>query len=202
VLELGCGPGGNLRELARRHPKQLIGVDISEEMLALADENLRGCEVELKKTDGQRLPLPDRSVDLAITVTVLQHNVEPAALSRVVAELCRVTADRIVLMEDIGTKTAAPPGASYVTRPVEVYRRELASHGFRLMDVTPAGLRCSRLVHRVVRRLFLRRGHREGEPVTAVFKWLLVTLLPLPRVLDVIVPENADLTMMVFLRAA
>jgi SAM-dependent methyltransferase len=202
ALELGCGPGGNLRALARRHPKQLIGVDISEPMLALAAENLRGCGVALKKTDGERLPLPDQGVDLAYTVTVLQHNVEPAQLSRTVAELCRVTTDRIVLMEDIGTMTAAPPGGSYVTRPVEFYREELASHGFHLVDVKPLGLRCSRLIHRIVRRLFLRRSHREGEPVGAFSKWLLMGSLPVTKLLDRMVPDNTDLTMMVFNKAA
>ena len=57
VLELGCGPGGNLLELARRAPASLVGIDISASMLALAGQNLEGCSVELKKTDGQRLPL-------------------------------------------------------------------------------------------------------------------------------------------------
>lgn len=202
VLELGSGPGGNLRELVRRKPKQLIGVDISAEMLALAAENLRGCAVDLKKTDGLRLPLEDRSVDLAYTVTVLQHNVEPESLSRIVAELCRVTAERIVLMEDIGTMSAAPPGDSYVTRPVEAYRREFASNGFRLVEVTPLRLRCSRFVSRVIRRLFLRSGHKEGEPVGTIQRLSLNGLLAVTKLLDVVVPENAALTMMAFTREA
>jgi SAM-dependent methyltransferase len=40
VLELGCGPGGNLLELVRRAPTALTGVDISASMLALAAQAL------------------------------------------------------------------------------------------------------------------------------------------------------------------
>jgi ubiquinone/menaquinone biosynthesis C-methylase UbiE len=43
VMELGCGPGGNLRHIMTHHaPTQLIGVDISQTMLDVAGEHLRG----------------------------------------------------------------------------------------------------------------------------------------------------------------
>jgi SAM-dependent methyltransferase len=199
VLELGCGPGGNLLDLADRHPEQLIGVDISESMLALARENLAGLEVTLQKTDGQELPLPDRDVDLAYTVTVLQHNVDPAQLDRVIAELCRVTRDRIVLAEDIGNVTDPPAGATYVARPVEAYSTAFRTHGFRLVSVAPLGLRCSRFVRRAVGRLFIR-GHSEGEPIGTVARILLKASTPITAVLDRVVPDNADLTVMEFAR--
>jgi ubiquinone/menaquinone biosynthesis C-methylase UbiE len=116
LLELGCGPGGNLLALVQRRPKQLVGVDISESMLTLARDNLAGHEVTLKKTDGRQIPLPNHSVDLAYTVTVLQHNVDPTQLDAVVSELWRVARDRIVVAEDIGNVTDPPPEATYVTR--------------------------------------------------------------------------------------
>ena len=132
VLELGCGPGGNLLEGARRAPASLVGIDISASMLALARKNLEGCAVELKKTDGRRLPLEDQTIDLALTVTVLQHNVDPAGLRRVIAELCRVSAGRIVIMEDTGDMISAPKGSSWIMRPVGVYEAEFERHGFHL----------------------------------------------------------------------
>lgn len=136
VLELGCGPGGNLRELVRRGPASLVGIDISASMLDLARQTLEGRSVELKKTDGHRLPLEDRSIDLAYTVTVLQHNVDPAGLTRVIAELCRVTAERIVIMEDTGTTLTASEGTTGIARPIDAYRTEFARHGFRLESAT------------------------------------------------------------------
>ena len=42
LLEIGCGTGYNLRQLARKHARlQLIGVDVSSEMLIKAAQNTR-----------------------------------------------------------------------------------------------------------------------------------------------------------------
>ena len=201
VLELGCGPGGNLRELARRAPASLVGIDISAAMLALAGQNLEGCSVELKKTDGQRLPLEDRTIDLALTVTVLQHNVNPAGLGRVIAELCRVTGGRIVIMEDTGDMITAAKGRSWITRPVAVYQAEFERHGFHLESATYLNVRHSRRAHAVVRRLFMPATHREGEPFGAAVNTILDLVLTITRRLDDRSPDNRDLTKMVFVRA-
>src|SRR6266851_4668811 len=41
TLEIGCGPGGNLLHIARRHfPMKLIGVDISQTMIEIAKDNM------------------------------------------------------------------------------------------------------------------------------------------------------------------
>ena len=199
VLELGCGPGGNLLELAYRHPQHLIGVDIAESMLALARKNLVGLEVTLRKTDGRELPLLDQDVDLAFTVTVLQHNVDPDQLNRVLDELCRVTRERIVLAEDIGNVTDPPTGATYVARPLEAYSTAFEAHGFRLVSVAPLGLRCSRFVRRIVGWLFIR-DHSEGEPIGKVARTLLQASMPITAVLDCLVPDNGDLMVMEFAR--
>jgi hypothetical protein len=92
-----------------------------------------GLSVELKKTEGHYLPLEDRSIDLAYTVTVLQENVNPASLSQIIAELCRVTDERIVIMEDIGATLSAPDGSSGIARPIEEYRTGFTRHGFVLL---------------------------------------------------------------------
>src|SRR5262245_27862590 len=66
VLELGCGPGGNLRHLADHHEvKRLVGVDIADAMRELAARNLRHRQdiVDIHKTDSRTLPLGDQSVD-------------------------------------------------------------------------------------------------------------------------------------------
>ncbi|MEM9106631.1 MAG: class I SAM-dependent methyltransferase [Pseudomonadota bacterium] len=55
VLELGCGTGRNLLHVGRRYPTtQLYGVDISMEMLGLAQKSLYrgGCEANLARADA------------------------------------------------------------------------------------------------------------------------------------------------------
>jgi len=203
VLELGCGPGGNLVELSRRGPATLIGIDISAGMLALATKALEGSPVpvELKKTDGLRLPLGDHSVDLAFTVTVLQHNVDPAGLSSVVGELCRVTAERIVIMEDTGKSLTVPDGTPGIARPIEVYRAEFARRGFRLESTRYLNLRYSRRMHEAIRRHLLPSTHKEGEPLGRTVKAALRLSLAITRPLDDRTPDTGDLTQMVFVRA-
>lgn len=201
VLELGCGPGGNLLELARRGPASLVGIDISASMLDLARQTLEGHPVELKKTDGHHLPLEDRSIDLAYTVTVLQHNVDHAALSQVIAELCRVTAERIVIMEDTGTMLTASEGSTGIARPIEAYRTECARHGFRLESATYLNLRHSRQVHAAIRQRLVPATHREGEPLGIAVKAMLTLALSITRRLDDRSRDTKDLTKMVFDRA-
>ncbi len=101
VLELGCGPGGNLVELASlgRPPLSITGCDISSTMLAIAGSNL-GCRARLVKTDGKSLPFPDDAFDVAYTVTVLQHVTDDADFVSVVSELARVTRHRLILYEE------------------------------------------------------------------------------------------------------
>ena len=61
VLEVGSGPGGNLKHLATYSaPKKIFGADVSKTMLEIATENLRGLPVTLVKTDGASLPFPDQ----------------------------------------------------------------------------------------------------------------------------------------------
>jgi len=202
VLELGCGPGGNLLELVRRGPAMMLGIDISPGMLTLAQQTLKGIRVpiELKKTDGQRLPLDDRSVDLAFTVTVLQHNVDPAGLRLVIAELCRVTVDRIVIMEDTGGARTAPEGTTFIARPIDAYRIEFAQHGFGLETATYLNLRHSRRVHQAIRRRLVPATHREGQPLSVLVKTALTLAVAITRLFDNTRPDTEDLTKMVFVR--
>lgn len=204
VLELGCGPGGNLREVAARGPAALIGLDISAPMLALAGETLAGISVplELKKTDGRQLPVAERTVDLAFTVTVLQHNVDPGMLSQAVAELCRITKGQIAAIEDTGSSQAPAEGDTFIARPIDTYRVEFARHGFRLMRATYLDLRFSRRAHEVLRRWLVGVRHREGQPLGVLYRCLLSAALVITRRLDDARGDSEDLTMMVFAREA
>jgi ubiquinone/menaquinone biosynthesis C-methylase UbiE len=75
ILDVGCGPGFYVAELADRVGGQgsVVGVDISAEMLVLAR---RRCEaltnVSWQEAAATSLPLDSRSFDAAISVQVLE----------------------------------------------------------------------------------------------------------------------------------
>jgi ubiquinone/menaquinone biosynthesis C-methylase UbiE len=91
ALDVGCGPGIDMAEMARLMPDgaQVSGVDISETMIAEA--RLRtadlGPQVSLRTGDAAELPYPNQAFDVCRTATVLQHVPDPA---RVIREMARV----------------------------------------------------------------------------------------------------------------
>ena len=131
VLEVGCGPGGNLRHIAAHHaPKRIFGADISAMMLEVAAKNLSPYNVNLVKIDGARLPYRDQEMDVSLTVTVLQHNSDENTFKSLAKELARVTKETIVIMEDIGSGQSET--GEWILRPVDTYVSEFAQCGFAL----------------------------------------------------------------------
>ena len=203
VLELGVGPGGNLLEAARGGAHRLVGIDISAEMLHLAAHVLRhhGVCAELLKTDGHSFSLPDLDIDLSFTVTVLQHLTSLSMFQRAIAEMCRMTRQLIVLVEDTGTDSGEPAlHRSSFYRPVEAYQSECGKHGFELVSREYLGLGASRAVHALVSRVMVSRTRQEGEAYGAFPVAALTVLLPLVRPFDHMLPCRTDLTKMVFAR--
>lgn len=82
LADIGCGPGYLLQLIAKEIPQlDLIGVDISEEMLRKAAINLstlgRDKRVQFKLGDIQKLPLEDDSVDFVVSTLSLHHWSDP-----------------------------------------------------------------------------------------------------------------------------
>lgn len=89
VADLACGEG-YLSIEAARWAKQVIGVDRSPDVLkrARALARRRGVtNIVWKQGDIERLPLEDRSVDVALLSQALHHAVEP---SQALAEASRI----------------------------------------------------------------------------------------------------------------
>lgn len=90
VLELGCGYGrvaGRLCGDGRR----VVGIDISEDNVALARELHRGCAgIEFHTMDAVRMDFPDGLFDVTVCIQngISSFRVEPHAL---IAEALRVT---------------------------------------------------------------------------------------------------------------
>lgn len=90
ILDVGCGPGFSVAELADLvgPTGSVVGVDTSEQMLAAAERRCsQSTNVQFHQADVISLPLPDASVDAAICVQVLEYVPDPTAA---LAELARV----------------------------------------------------------------------------------------------------------------
>jgi len=94
ILDVGTGTGRAALLLARDGAR-VTGIDASEQMLAVArqrsaEENL---PIEFRLGDAHQIPFPDRAFDVAISLRVLMHTPD---WRRALAELCRVSRDRVV----------------------------------------------------------------------------------------------------------
>jgi demethylmenaquinone methyltransferase/2-methoxy-6-polyprenyl-1,4-benzoquinol methylase len=93
VLEIGCGAGTQLVELARGNPAgRTIGLELAEGMAAQARRRVRAAGLggaEVRHGDARRLPIADESVHLVSTAYVLDI-LSAADIGRVVDEVARV----------------------------------------------------------------------------------------------------------------
>ena len=93
VLEVGCGSGVIMRELARRTTgaNPLIGRDVNTYLLREARALARRAglldHIDFGEGSGEALPLPDAAVDVALSSTVF----EEGDADRMLAEIVRVT---------------------------------------------------------------------------------------------------------------
>lgn len=207
VMEMGPGPGGNLKYIAEHfNCKQILGADISQTMLDLARKNLSDHldQIELHKTDGKRLPFAANTIDLSITVTVLHHVTDEAMFKSAIGELCRVTRGEVVLMEDIGKSHVIGAEGDFAGRRVEVYEAAMSEHGFELADVEFLKTRASRLWHDLVffklYKPFINTSHREGEPISSALRRAIGWPMSLTRYLDDHLAETRSLAKLVFRR--
>ncbi len=89
ALDVGSGPGNVTASLARAAgPEGLVlGVDISEPMLARAVRAEAGPQVGFLRADAQRLPFRDQTFDAVLSIAMLQLIPKPSAA---LAEMARV----------------------------------------------------------------------------------------------------------------
>lgn len=104
VLDVGSGPGGVTASLADAvGPDGLVlGVDISEPMLARAAKTHAGPQVGFLHADAQRLPLRDETVDAVASMLVLQLVPKPAAALAEMARVLRPGGRLAVLLPTVG----------------------------------------------------------------------------------------------------
>jgi SAM-dependent methyltransferase len=150
VLDLGSGGGIDVLLSARRvgPTGKAYGLDMTDEMLALANENKRkaGAEnVEFLKGEIENIPLPDNSVDVIISNCVINLSADK---DRVLREAFRVLkpGGRLAV-SDVVTRGAIPNeirqkvllwvGCIAGALEEAEYRSKLRAAGFEQVEVDP-----------------------------------------------------------------
>lgn len=189
IADVGTGTGRAALALARAGA-QVIGIDASAEMLAVAARRAREehLDVRFERGDAHALPLEDRSVDAAVCLRVLMHTPD---WRRCLGELCRVSRSRIVVdfpaaasaaALQAGTRRVAHAAGmkteAYRVMRAAAVRRELARHGWRVRAEHRQFVLPIALHKKIGRATFTRRLERAlasvgllrlfGSPVTIV----------------------------------
>src|SRR5437016_3780017 len=175
VLDLGSGGGIDALLSARRvgQTGKVYGLDMTDDMLALARENQRkaGVEnVEFLKGEIEDIPLPDGSVDVIISNCVINLSADK---DRVLAEAFRVLKPGGQLaVSDVVVRGEVPPA---IRKSVELwigcvagaleeqeYREKLTKAGFGAIDLEP-----TRIYRAEDAREFLAGAGLDGDAIAS-----------------------------------
>ncbi len=166
-------------------------------MIELATANTPD-EVELVKIDGQRLPFEDKTFDIVFSATVLQHNTDEKMMQAILKEMCRVSADRVILFERVESHIKGDDLCK--GRPIEYFASICNEVGFELKQYEFLNIRTSYLVCGAIRKGLNPSSRKEGEPLNGISLFLQKATLPVTKQLDKIFKANRDLTKMEFIR--
>jgi len=150
VLDLGSGGGIDVLLSARRvgPTGKAYGLDMTDEMLALANENKRKAgidNVEFLKGEIESIPLPDNSVDVIISNCVINLSADK---DKVLREAFRVlkpggrfavsdVVTRGEILPEIRQSVLAWVGCIAGALDENEYRSKLAVAGFERIDLEP-----------------------------------------------------------------
>lgn len=90
ILEMGCGGGGVLTDFLNFgvSPQNLFGIDLLADRLLHAKHNLPSSH--FMNADGQNLPFPSESFDLAMQFTALSSLLDSNVRQKICSEMIRV----------------------------------------------------------------------------------------------------------------
>jgi arsenite methyltransferase len=150
VLDLGSGGGIDVLLSAKRvgATGKAYGLDMTDEMLALANENKRKAgvtNVEFLKGEIENIPLPDKSVDVIISNCVINLSADK---DRVLREAFRVlkpggrfavsdVVTRGDMLPEIRQSVLAWVGCIAGALEENDYRNKLTAAGFEQIEVEP-----------------------------------------------------------------
>ena len=150
VLDLGSGGGIDVLLSARRvgPSGKAYGLDMTDEMLALARENQRKAgvaNVEFLKGEIEHIPLPDASVDVIISNCVINLSGDKQQVLREAFRVLRPggrfavsdIVSRGEIRDDVRREMEAKIGCVAGALDENVYRSMLTAAGFTSIDVEP-----------------------------------------------------------------
>jgi arsenite methyltransferase len=150
VLDLGSGGGIDVLLSAKRvgPTGKAYGLDMTDEMLALANENQRktGIEnVEFLKGEIEHIPLPDNSVDVVISNCVINLSADKDAVLREAFRVLKpggrfAVSDVVTrgeMLPEIRRSVLLWVGCVAGAMEENEYRNKLASAGFEQIDLEP-----------------------------------------------------------------
>jgi len=150
VLDLGSGGGIDVLLSAKRvgPTGKAYGLDMTDEMLALAKENKRkaGVEnVEFLKGEIEHIPLPDNSVDVVISNCVINLSADTDAVLREAFRVLKpggrfAVSDVVTrgeMLPEIRKNVLLWVGCVAGALEENEYRDKLASAGFEQIDLEP-----------------------------------------------------------------
>ncbi len=141
VLEVGCGHGRTLRQIARAPFGFLAGIDPSEVMVRLARRRLRrwieAGQAEISLASSHSLPYPDARFDAAFAVHVLYFWSDALTELREIRRVLR-PGGRVLLGYRPRDQSALAelPATVYTLRSVDEVERLLAQAGFVAIQST------------------------------------------------------------------
>jgi SAM-dependent methyltransferase len=103
VLDVGCGDGALIAELARRQPGwRYAGVEIAEAAVDLAAG--RCPDADVRAYDGDTLPFDDATFDLAVLSHVLEHVPDPVAALTEAARVAKRVIVEVPLEDNLSAR--------------------------------------------------------------------------------------------------
>jgi arsenite methyltransferase len=155
ILDLGSGGGIDVLLSAKRvgPTGKAYGLDMTDEMLALANENKRKAGIEnvtFLKGEIEHIPLPDDSVDVVISNCVINLSADK---DRVLQESFRVlkrggrlavsdVVTRGEILPEIRKSVLLWVGCIAGALEENEYRTKLASAGFEQVEIEPTRMYC------------------------------------------------------------
>jgi ubiquinone/menaquinone biosynthesis C-methylase UbiE len=175
VLDLGSGGGIDVLLSARRvgPAGKAYGLDMTDDMLALARENQRKAgvaNVEFLKGEIEAIPLPDASVDVIISNCVINLSADKAQVLREAFRVLKpggrfAVSDIVIRGEvpaDVRRNMELWVGCIAGALEEGEYRRLLSEAGFTAVDVEP-----TRIYHAADAREFLVGAGLDPDRVAA-----------------------------------
>lgn len=142
VLDVGCGPGFLLAEMADEvgSTGRIVGVDVSADMLALARSRCAAKKtIELREANALSLPFADQTFDAVVSTQVYEYVVEIATALKEAARVVRPGGRLLIVATDWESSVWNSSDDARTARVLEAWREHGADS--RLPRSLPKRLR-------------------------------------------------------------